>query len=222
MSLKAYYHKENKFEAGCDEVGRGCLAGPVVAAAVILPSDFTHAYLTDSKQLSAKKRAVLVEVIKEESIAWAIGECSPEEIAKVNILKASFWAMHKALDQLNPKADFLLIDGNHFSTYQNIPHACIIKGDSKYFSIAAASVLAKEYRDELMRDLAEIHPQYGWERNVGYPTKQHREGIREFGITEHHRKSFQLLPKQVELFENQTKINSLSLGFIKKNRLAPN
>jgi len=200
MSLQAFYSKENKFEAGCDEVGRGCLAGPVVASAVILPQGFTHPYLTDSKQLSAKKRAELVEVIKSESIAWAIAECSPEEIAQVNILKASFWAMHKALDKLQQKPDFLLIDGNRFTPYKSVSHECIIKGDSKYFSIAAASILAKEYRDNLMRELAEVHPHYGWERNVGYPTKQHREGIKEFGITEHHRKSFQLLPRQIEIF----------------------
>jgi ribonuclease HII len=201
MSLKAYYHKSNKFEAGCDEVGRGCLAGPVVAAAVILPKTFNHQYLTDSKQLTSQKRADLVDVIKSESIAWAVAECSPKEIDKVNILKASFWAMHKALNQLKQKPDFLLIDGNRFTPYEEISHECIIKGDSKYFSIAAASVLAKEYRDKLMRDLAQIHPHYAWERNVGYPTKQHRAGIEKFGITEHHRKSFQLLPRQLEIFE---------------------
>lgn len=203
MSLKAYFNKENKFEAGCDEVGRGCLAGPVVASAVILPTNFSHTYLTDSKKLSAKKRAELVDVIKEESIAWAIAECSPMEIDQVNILKASFWAMHKALDQLEQKPDFLLIDGNRFTPYPEISHECVIKGDSKYFSIAAASILAKEYRDNLMQDLAEIHPHYGWERNVGYPTKQHRAGIQKFGITEHHRKSFQLLPRQLEIFEKK-------------------
>ncbi|MGJ3236693.1 ribonuclease HII [Marivirga sp.] len=200
MSLRSYFDKENEFEAGCDEVGRGCLAGPVVASAVILPKNFTHPYLTDSKKLSASKRADLVEVIKLKSISWAIASCSPEEIDQVNILKASFWAMHKALDQLKQKPDFLLIDGNRFTPYQEIKHECVIKGDSKYFSIAAASILAKEYRDNLMRDLAVIHPHYGWERNVGYPTKQHRTGIEKFGITEHHRKSFQLLPRQIEIF----------------------
>jgi ribonuclease HII len=203
MSLKAYYHKNNKFEAGCDEVGRGCLAGPVVASAVILPKTFKHSYLTDSKKLSAGKRAELVEVIKDQSIAWAVGECSPEEIDQVNILNASFWAMHKALDQLKQKPDFLLIDGNRFTPYKDVQHECIIKGDSKYFSIAAASILAKEYRDNLMRDLAKTHPHYGWERNVGYPTKQHRAGIQEYGITEYHRKSFQLLPRQLEIFEKE-------------------
>ncbi|SMG34705.1 RNase HII [Marivirga sericea] len=201
MSLKAYFDKKNNFEAGCDEVGRGCLAGPVVASAVILPKSFKHPYLTDSKKLSGKKRAELVDVIKEQSIAWAIAECSPEEIDEVNILKASFWAMHKALDQLTRKPDFLLIDGNRFTPYAGLSHECIIKGDSKYFSIAAASILAKEYRDNFMRDLATIHPHYGWERNVGYPTRQHREGIQKFGITEYHRKSFQLLPKQLNIFE---------------------
>lgn len=205
MSLRAYYSTDHHFEAGCDEVGRGCLAGPVVASAVILPRTFTHPYLTDSKQLSAKKRAEFVNIIKEESVAWAVAECSPEEIDQVNILKASFWAMHKALDQLTQKPDFLLIDGNKFTPYEEISHECIIKGDSKYFSIAAASILAKEYRDNLMRELAEKHPHYGWERNVGYPTKQHREGIQKFGITEHHRKSFQLLPRQLEIFQERSK-----------------
>ncbi|HET8858910.1 ribonuclease HII [Marivirga sp.] len=200
--LLSNYHNKYNAEAGCDEVGRGCLAGPVVAAAVILPKKFTHPYLTDSKKLSANKRAELVDVIKSESIAWAVAECSPEEIDQVNILNASFWAMHKAIDQLVQKPDFLLIDGNRFTSYQKIKHECIIKGDSKYFSIAAASILAKEYRDDLMRKLAELHPHYAWERNVGYPTKQHRAGIQKFGITEHHRKSFQLLPKQREIFEN--------------------
>ena len=200
MSLRSYFDKENEFEAGCDEVGRGCLDGPVVASAVILPKNFTHPYLTDSKKLSASKRADLVEVIKSKSISWAIASCSPEEIDQVNILKASFWAMHKALDQLNQKPDFLLIDGNRFTPYHELKHECIIKGDSKYLSIAAASILAKEYRDNLMRELAEVHPHYGWERNVGYPTKQHRTGIEKFGITEHHRKSFQLLPRQIEIF----------------------
>ncbi|WP_340153181.1 ribonuclease HII [uncultured Marivirga sp.] len=200
MSLKAYFNKKNAFEAGCDEVGRGCLAGPVVASAVILPQNFTHPYLTDSKQLSSKKRGELVNIIKEKSIAWAVAECSPEEIDEVNILNASFWAMHKAIDRLTQKPDFLLIDGNRFTPYQEISHECIIKGDSKYFCIAAASILAKEYRDNLMRELSDIYPQYGWERNVGYPTKQHREGIKAYGITEHHRKSFQLLPRQLEIF----------------------
>ena len=201
MSLYAYFDKRNKLEAGCDEVGRGCLAGPVVAAAVILPKHFKHPYLTDSKKLSTKKRAALVDVIKEESIAWAVAECSPEEIDEVNILNASFWAMHKALDQLKQAPDFLLIDGNRFTPYGEISHECVIKGDSKFYSIAAASILAKEYRDNLMRELAEKHPHYGWEKNVGYPTKQHREGIQKYGITEHHRKTFQLLPRQLKIFE---------------------
>lgn len=201
MSLKAYFDPNNNYEAGCDEVGRGCLAGPVIASAVILPKSFTHTYLTDSKKLSAIKRAELVKVIKSESIAWAIAACSPKEIDQVNILKASFWAMHKAVDQLEQKPDFLLIDGNRFTPYPELKHECIVKGDSKYYSIAAASILAKEYRDNLMRSLAEIHPHYGWERNVGYPTKQHRAGIMKYGITEHHRKSFQLLPRQLEIFE---------------------
>ncbi|MBK6263892.1 ribonuclease HII [Marivirga sp. S37H4] len=197
MSLLSIYNKENYFEAGCDEVGRGCLAGPVVAASVILPASFTHPYLTDSKKLSAKKRAVLVEEIKASAISWAIASCSPEEIDKINILNASFLAMHRALDQLKCSPDFLLIDGNRFKKYHNIPHTCIIKGDSKYFSIAAASVLAKEYRDDLMKDLAKKHPHYGWERNVGYPTKTHRLGIEQFGICELHRKSFKLFEEEI-------------------------
>lgn len=197
--LKAFYDAKHQFEAGCDEVGRGCLAGPVVAAAVILPKDFTHEYLTDSKQLTAKKRAALVDVIKEQAVAWAIAECSHEEIDEINILNASYLAMHKAVKQLKQLPDFLLVDGNRFKPYEKIDHACIVKGDSKYFSIAAASILAKEYRDDLMANLAKEHPFYGWEKNVGYPTKQHREGIKKHGISPYHRKSFQLLPKQLEI-----------------------
>jgi ribonuclease HII len=197
--LKAFYDTKHQFEAGCDEVGRGCLAGPVVAAAVILPKDFTHEYLTDSKQLTAKKRAALVDVIKEQAVAWAIAECSHEEIDEINILNASYLAMHKAVKQLKQLPDFLLVDGNRFKPYEKIDHACIVKGDSKYFSIAAASILAKEYRDDLMANLAKEHPFYGWEKNVGYPTKQHREGIKKHGISPYHRKSFQLLPKQLEI-----------------------
>jgi len=197
VKLKAFFDSHNKFEAGCDEVGRGCLAGPVVAAAVILPKDFKHSYLTDSKKLTPTKRKELVEEIKEEATSWAIGLCDHHEIDEINILNASFLAMHKALDQLKHRPDFILVDGNKFKKYQEVDHACIIKGDSKYFSIAAASVLAKEYRDDLMREFAIKHPHYGWERNVGYPTKQHRAGIKEHGISPLHRKSFQLLPKQI-------------------------
>ncbi|GAA5021561.1 ribonuclease HII [Marivirga lumbricoides] len=192
MSLLSYYHNKNTYEAGCDEVGRGCLAGPVVAAAVILPKDFTHSFLTDSKLLNATKRKELVKEIKQQAVAYAIASCSPAEIDKINILHASFLAMHRALDQLKPIPDFLLIDGNRFTQYKEIDHACIVKGDSKYLSIAAASILAKEYRDELMHQLAKDFPYYGWDTNVGYPTKVHRKGLEEFGPCHHHRKSFKL------------------------------
>ncbi|MFN6087649.1 MAG: ribonuclease HII [Cyclobacteriaceae bacterium] len=188
-------------EAGCDEVGRGCLAGPVVAAAVILPKKFKHKLLTDSKQLKKKDREQLQEEIKGAALAWAVAEVSHEEIDEINILNASFKAMHLALDQLEVVPEFLLIDGNRFTAYKKIQHQCIVKGDSKYLSIAAASVLAKTYRDDLMEKLSDQYPGYGWESNMGYPTVQHRDGIRFLGITPYHRKSFQLLPAQLELFE---------------------
>ena len=188
-------------EAGCDEVGRGCLAGPVVAAAVILPKKFKHKLLTDSKQLKKKDREQLQEEIKGAALAWAVAEVSHEEIDEINILNASFKAMHLALDQLEVVPEFLLIDGNRFTTYREIEHQCIVKGDSKYLSIAAASILAKTYRDKLMAELSDQYPGYGWESNMGYPTIQHRNGIRLLGITPYHRRSFQLLPAQLELFE---------------------
>ncbi len=188
-------------EAGCDEVGRGCLAGPVVAAAVILPKKYKHKLLTDSKQLKSAERGLLQEEIKREAIAWAIAEVSHEEIDVINILNASFKAMHLALDQLTVTPEFLLIDGNRFNPYRDIKYECIVKGDSKYLSIAAASVLAKTYRDGLMAKLSIQFPGYGWNTNVGYPTVEHRDGIRALGITPYHRKSFQLLPSQLELFE---------------------
>jgi ribonuclease HII len=187
-------------EAGCDEVGRGCLAGPVVAAAVILPKKYTHNLLNDSKQLSKADRLVLQEDIIRDAIAWAIAEVSHEVIDEINILNASFKAMHLALDKLTVKPEFLLIDGNRFKSYQGIKHTCIIKGDGKYLSIAAASVLAKNYRDELMTKLSLQFPGYGWHTNVGYPTKEHRDGIRKLGVTPYHRKSFQLLPAQLDIF----------------------
>ncbi len=187
-------------EAGCDEVGRGCLAGPVVAAAVILPKNFTHELLNDSKQLTKEERNSLQEEIKGAALAWAVAEVSPEEIDKINILNASFLAMHKALDQLTVRPELLLIDGNRFKPYQEIKHECIIKGDANYLSIAAASVLAKIYRDDLMDQLGLQYPGYGWHTNVGYPTIEHRNGIRSLGITPYHRKSFELLPSQLELF----------------------
>ncbi|MDE5422270.1 ribonuclease HII [Ancylomarina sp. DW003] len=190
---------KNKIEAGCDEAGRGCLAGPVVAAAVILPRKFKNSILDDSKKLTEKKRYALREVIEKEAVAWAVGIVSPEEIDKINILNASFLAMHRAIDQLNITPEQLLIDGNRFNPYKNIPHHCIIKGDGKYLSIAAASVLAKTYRDDLMLDLHKNYPIYDWDSNKGYPTKKHRLAIREHGITVHHRKTFGMATEQLSL-----------------------
>jgi len=187
-------------EAGCDEVGRGCLAGPVVAAAVILPKNYVHALLNDSKQLKKEDRKTLEQDIIRDALAWAVAEVSNEEIDQINILNASFKAMHLALDKLSIQPQFLLIDGNRFTPYRDLKFECIIKGDGKYLSIAAASVLAKNYRDDLMEKLSIQHPGYGWDTNVGYPTEQHRDGIRELGITSYHRRSFQLLPSQLELF----------------------
>ncbi|MBB3838688.1 ribonuclease HII [Runella defluvii] len=190
--LKPFYHAELT-EAGLDEVGRGCLAGPVVAAAVILPKDYTNELLNDSKQLNKKQREALRNDIQEAALAWAIAEVSNEEIDKINILKASFLAMHRAVDQLTLRPEHLLVDGNRFTPYPFLPHTCIVKGDAKFMSIAAASVLAKTYRDDLMERLAVEFPHYGWERNVGYPTPVHRAGIREFGPCSYHRMSFRLL-----------------------------
>lgn len=188
-------------EAGCDEVGRGCLAGPVVAAAVILPKGYQHELLNDSKQLTQEERILLQDDIIRDALAWAVAEVSNIEIDSINILNASFKAMHLALDRLSIKPELLLIDGNRFKPYNDIKFECIVKGDGKYLSIAAASVLAKNYRDELMSRLSEQYPGYGWQTNVGYPTEEHRDGIRAFGITPLHRKSFQLLPSQLELFD---------------------
>lgn len=180
----------NLIEAGCDEVGRGCLAGPVVAAAVILPKDFTHSLLNDSKQLSASVRMQLTEEIKETAITYAVAEVDHHTIDEINILQASFLAMHRAVAQLTTQPELLLVDGNRFRPYPFIPHQCVVKGDSLYYSIAAASVLAKTYRDALMIRLAQDFPQYGWETNVGYPTRAHRAAIREHGLTPWHRRSF--------------------------------
>ena len=185
--------------AGCDEAGRGCLAGPVVAAAVILPKSFKNNILNDSKVLSEKKRDALLPIIEKEAIAFAVGIVSPAEIDKINILNASFLAMHRAIEGLNTKAEFLLIDGNRFNPYPKIPHECIIKGDGKFLAIAAASVLAKTYRDDIMKGLDVKFPTYNWNQNKGYPTKQHRKAIAEFGANQHHRKTFQLLPNQLVL-----------------------
>lgn len=197
--LKARFYR-SKIEAGCDEAGRGCLAGPVVAAAVILPKNFKHEILNDSKKLTRKQRDELRLEVEEHALAWAVGLASHREIDKLNILNASYLAMHRAIDQLKNKPEYLLIDGNRFQAHPEIPHKCIVKGDGKYYSIAAASVLAKTHRDELMEKLAESHPEYHWNTNVGYPTKAHRSAIRDFGITPYHRRSFQLLPAQLELF----------------------
>ena len=190
-------------EAGCDEVGRGCLAGPVVAAAVVLPKGYGHELLNDSKQLTKEERLEIRKDILNDALGWAIAEVSHSEIDEINILNASFKAMHLALDQLIVRPQFLLIDGNRFKPYGDLPFECIIKGDALYLSIAAASVLAKTHRDELMSHWAIQFPGYGWETNVGYPTPEHRQGIKKLGITTIHRKSFQLLPSQLELFETE-------------------
>lgn len=192
-------HTDSKFEAGCDEAGRGCLSGPVVAAAVILPQGFKNAILNDSKQLSESKRDALRPIIEKEAIAFGIGIVSPQEIDEINILNASFLAMHRAVDQLKPKANFLLIDGNRFNPYKKLKHACMVKGDARFLNIAAASVLAKTERDHIMAELHEEFPVYNWQKNKGYPTKEHRKGISENGTTPYHRMSFQLLPKQLKL-----------------------
>lgn len=197
--LKSSFQKD-KIEAGCDEAGRGCLAGPVVAGAVILPKKYRHKKLNDSKQLTEKQRIEVKKDILKDAIAWGIGVASPKEIDEINILNASYLAMHRAVDKLQTKPELLLIDGNRFKPHNDIPYECIIKGDGKFYSIAAASVLAKTYRDNLMRGLADEFPGYGWETNVGYPTKVHREGLKDLGNTPHHRVSFRLLPIQLELF----------------------
>jgi ribonuclease HII len=197
--LKSSFTKD-LIEAGCDEAGRGCLAGPVVAAAVILPKKYRHKFLNDSKQLTKEEREKLREDIQRDAMAWAVGEIDHQEIDRINILNASFKAMHVALDKLTTRPELLLIDGNRFKPYGELRFECIIKGDGKYLSIAAASVLAKTYRDDLMMRLAEDFPGYSWHTNVGYPTEAHRDGIRQLGITPHHRRSFTLLPDQLELF----------------------
>lgn len=194
------YLEAHRIEAGCDEAGRGCLAGPVFAAAVILPETFQNELLNDSKQLTEKRRYALRPIIEQEALAWAVGIVMPEEIDRINILKASFLAMHRAVDQLKVRPQHLLIDGNRFTPYPDVPHTTIVKGDATYMSIAAASILAKTYRDDYMNQLDEQFPVYHWKENKGYPTKAHREAIRQFGITPHHRKSFTLLPQQLELF----------------------
>ena len=196
--LRPFLESDRK-EAGCDEVGRGCLCGPVVAAAVILPPDYANAFINDSKKLSKANRKDLVTEIKSAAIAWAIAEASVAEIDQINILNASFLAMNRAVEALAVQPDHLLIDGNRFKTKLSIPFSCIVKGDSKMASIAAASILAKVHRDEMMETLARQFPGYGWEKNAGYPTKSHREGIKKLGLTPLHRKSFRHLPEQIQL-----------------------
>lgn len=190
MLLQAY--SDDLVEAGCDEAGRGCLAGPVFAAAVILPRDYAHPLLNDSKQLSEKKRLSLRSDIEEKALAWQVAFCSPEEIDEINILNASIEAMHRALGELTPVPQLILVDGNRFRKFGNIPHHCIIKGDGIFNSIAAASVLAKTYRDEYMEKIDGQYPQYLWRKNKGYPSREHRDAIAKYGITEYHRKSFRL------------------------------
>lgn len=187
------YYNENLIEAGCDEAGRGCLAGSVYAAAVILPKDYRNDALNDSKRLSASRRYKLREEIMRDAVAWAVGVVTPSEIDEINILNASILAMHRAVDQLSVRPQALIIDGNRFRPYQDLPYTTIVKGDGKYQSIAAASILAKTFRDDYMKELHEQFPFYGWNRNAGYPTREHREAIREHGITSYHRKTFNLL-----------------------------
>ena len=190
---------EGETEAGCDEAGRGCLAGPVVAAAVILPEGFENELLNDSKQLTEKQRDALRPVVENEALAWAVAFIDNHEIDKLNILKASITAMHLAVDQLKVRPEHLLIDGNRFYPYPGIKHTCVIKGDGKYLSIAAASILAKTHRDEYMQKLHSEYPGYGWDRNKGYPTKSHRSAIASLGVTPYHRKTFRLLDEQLKL-----------------------
>ena len=199
--MLATHYYEGKIEAGCDEAGRGCLAGSVYAAAVILPDGYENPLLNDSKQLTEKRRYELREQIERDAVAWAVGIVTPEEIDKINILNASILAMHRALDQLKVRPEAIIVDGNRFKPYRsvvdgspvNIPHTTIVKGDGKYMAIAAASILAKTYRDDYMNQLAEEYPQYDWQKNKGYPTKKHREAIRHYGTTPYHRMSYNLL-----------------------------
>lgn len=194
------YLEKNRREAGCDEAGRGCYAGPVFAAAVILPADFHHPLLNDSKQVSEKNRDILRPIIEKEAIAHSVAFATVEEIDSINILQASYLAMHRAIAALQKKPAFLLIDGNRFKPYPKIAHQCVIKGDGKFASIAAASILAKTHRDEYMMRIHSEYPQYGWDRNKGYGTATHRNSLEKHGLTPHHRRSFQILPTQMPLF----------------------
>ena len=193
------YHNKGILEAGCDEAGRGCLAGPVYAAAVILPPDFHDPNLDDSKKLNIKTRDHLRGIIEREAIAFGVGLAGEQEIDRINILNASFLAMHRAVEKLDPGPEFLLVDGNRFKPYEKLPHLCIIKGDGIYASIAAASILAKTHRDEHMESLHQEYPQYGWFRNRGYPTREHRKAIMKFGPSDYHRRSFRLLDEQMQM-----------------------
>ena len=193
--LQSHYF-DGKTEAGCDEAGRGCLAGSVYAAAVILPPDYDNPLLNDSKQLTEKRRYALRDDIIRDAVAWAVGVVTPEEIDRINILNASFLAMHRALDQLTVRPEAIIVDGNRFTPYSDLPYATIVKGDGKYQSIAAASILAKTFRDDYMNRLAEEYPYYDWKSNKGYPTRKHREGIRLHGVSPYHRKSYNLLGSQ--------------------------
>ncbi len=190
--LESHYF-DGLIEAGCDEAGRGCLAGSVYAAAVILPPDYTNDDLNDSKKLTEKQRYKLREIVERDALAWAVGVVTPEEIDKINILNASILAMHRALDALKLRPEAVIVDGNRFKPYRSLPYSTIVKGDGKYLAIAAASILAKTYRDDYMNSLAEEYPQYDWRSNKGYPTKKHREAIRQYGITPYHRRSYNLL-----------------------------
>ncbi len=194
------YMNSGVVEAGCDEAGRGCLAGAVYAAAVILPPDFRNELLNDSKQLSEKQRYALRPLIEEAALAWAVGVVTPQEIDRINILNASFLAMHRAIEQLTVTPQHLLIDGNRFKPYPDIAHTCVVKGDGKYEAIAAASILAKTYRDDYMNELHEKYPMYDWKSNKGYPTKTHRAAIAQYGPSPYHRLSFQLLERQLSMF----------------------
>ena len=194
--LTPIYNKDSRIEAGCDEAGRGCLAGSVYAAAVIFAPDYHNEELNDSKQLTAKRRYALRQIIERDALAWAVGIVTPEEIDHINILNASILAMHRALDQLTLRPEFVIVDGNRFKPYHEVPYATIVKGDGKYLSIAAASILAKTYRDDYMHVLHQQYPYYGWDHNAGYPTKQHREGIALHGLTPYHRRTFAGLGEQ--------------------------
>ena len=202
-NLLPLFNNHGWVEAGCDEAGRGCLAGSVYAAAVIFPPDYENHDLNDSKKLSAKRRYALREQVQHDALAWAVGVVTPEEIDKINILNASILAMQRALDQLKLRPEFVIIDGNRFKPYGKVPYSTVVKGDAKYLSIAGASILAKTYRDDYMKRLHEEYPYYGWDHNAGYPTKEHREGIRQYGLTPYHRKTFnQLGDGQLELFHD--------------------